>query len=119
MDRYLVALVAVAVATPTAELPETVSEWSGVRCVIRHEVRYEQLYEERVTIWHTSDLDAARQRAAAVGAEYTGMAQGYLLAVPVRDAAAAFSLMRVSDLGPGAYLDRYFDPGSERQRDAR
>jgi hypothetical protein len=52
-----------------------------------------------------------------VEAEYTGLAQAYLLFDEVGDGAEVFSLLRTSNLDPDAYLDRYFDTGHERQRD--
>lgn len=81
-----------------------------------------QIYEERVTLWHTRDADTAILRAEAeaedyaadIDAEYLGLAQGYLLFDPVGDGAEVFSLLRTSPLDPESYLDHYFDTGAER-----
>lgn len=83
----------------------------------------EQVYEERVTLWRTADVDAAIRRAEAeaeeyatiLEAEYIGLAQAYLLADAVGDGAEVFSLMRTSDLDPDEYIDQFFDTGNERQ----
>jgi hypothetical protein len=78
-----------------------------------------------VTLWRADDAASAILRAEAeaqeyaadVEAEYTGLAQAYLLFDEVGDGAEVFSLLRTSNLDPDAYLDRYFDTGHERQRD--
>jgi hypothetical protein len=100
------------------------SGWVGVRCVFRSTAAGEQVYEERVTLWRAPDMDTAIARAEAealeyagvVDAEYTGLAQAYLLADPVDDGSEVFSLMRISSLDVEDYLDRHFDTGTERQR---
>jgi hypothetical protein len=48
---------------------------------------------------------------------YLGLAQAYRLGDPPGDGAEVFSLVRGSDLGDEAYLDTFFDTGTERQRD--
>lgn len=81
------------------------------------------LYEERVTLWRADDLDVAIGRAEAeayeyaeiVDAEYVGFAQAYVLSDDVDDGAEVFSLMRASDLEPGAYVDWFFATGTERE----
>lgn len=100
------------------------SGWVGVRCVFRCEVDGLQTFEERVTLWKASDVEAAIQFAeneALVyandcGATYTGLAQGFLLADAVGHGAEVFSLIRDSDLATEDYLDRFFDTGAERQQ---
>ncbi|WP_155369743.1 hypothetical protein [Catellatospora vulcania] len=81
-------------------------------------------FEERVTLWRVANFDEAvrlaevevREYAAAIGGEYTGLAQAYELADMPGHGAEVFSLMRDSDLDLDAYLDAFFDTGSERQR---
>ena len=100
------------------------SGWVGVRCVFRSTIEGNQVYEERVTLWRTGDMDTAIARAEAeaveyaadIDAQYTGLAQAYLLADPVGDGSEVFSLMRISPLDVADYLDRHFDTGTERQR---
>jgi hypothetical protein len=95
--------------------------WFSVRCI----VRFPSTFEERITLWRAGDGTEAvqcaevevRDYAAAVGGEYTGLAQAYELADMPGHAAEVFSLMRDSDPGVDAYLDTFFDTGSERQRD--
>lgn len=125
LDRYLIALSDIAGTSPGGRGRQVfVSGWCSVRCVFRHNFDGQQVYEERVTLWQTPDLDAALARAEGEAheyagdqdVEYTGLAQGYHLADPARDASEVFSLMRVSELGPDAYLDRYFQTGAERER---
>jgi hypothetical protein len=43
------------------------------------------------------------------------VAQSYELYDEPGDGAEVFSLIRVSDLEPSDYVDRYFDTGTERQ----
>lgn len=100
------------------------SGWVAVRCVLGHVVDSGQIYEERVTLWRTGDIDVAIGRAEVeveryaedIDATYVGLAQAYLLSDDVSDGAEIFSMMRGSDLEPQAYLDRFFDTGTERQR---
>ena len=102
--------------------------WVSVRCVFRSVHQGEQVYEERVTLWRTGSFEVAVARAEAEAeayavdlsgpgstTEYLGFAQAYLLADEPATGAEVFSLMRSSDLEPEAYLDTFFDTGSERQ----
>lgn len=103
------------------------SGWVSVRCVFRAGDGGEQLYEERITLWHTDDLNEAIARAESeaddyartVGYEYVGLAQAYLLADEPGEGAEVFSLMRGSELDPEGYLDTYFDTGRERGQEWR
>jgi hypothetical protein len=95
------------------------SGWFAVRCVFR----CGDTYEERITLWHATDAEGATTLAGAeaqkyaetVGWELLGFAQSYVLFAPPGHGAEVFSLMRDSDLEPGAYLDTFFDTGRERQ----
>lgn len=103
--------------------------WYSVRCVLTsggHLEAVAETYEERITLWRASSAEEAIARAEAEALEYaaaiedspstyTGLAQCYRLVDEPGDGAEVFSLMRDSQLEPDAYLDRFFDTGSERQ----
>ncbi len=80
-------------------------------------------FEERITLWYAESMaDAvalaeaeARDYAVTMGAEYTGLAQGFALVDEPGHGTEVFSLMRDSDLVADAYLDIFFDTGDERQ----
>lgn len=55
--------------------------------------------------------------AHLLSVRYLGLAQAYRLADEPGDGAEVFSLVRKSDLDDKAYLDAFFDTGTERQRD--
>ncbi|MEV0454684.1 hypothetical protein [Catellatospora methionotrophica] len=97
--------------------------WFGVRCVFEWEPG---LYEERVTLWSADDLDSAIELASAEAREYVdsgvvktflGLTQAYTIG-PDRPGHGdeIYSLLRDSELGPDAYLDRYFGTGHERHQ---
>ncbi len=86
------------------------------------------MYEERVTIWRAASFEEAvesAEREAAeyaetLDAEYLGLAQSFHVAADDRDLRPGdevFSLVRDSDLGAKDYIDRFFDTGTERQRE--
>lgn len=100
----------------------------SVRCIFRWgsrpEQRREYLYEERITLWRTEDIDAAielagreaRRYAQDNAVEYLEYWQAYALSSEVgADGVEVFSLLRESDLEPEEYLDAFFDTGFERQ----
>lgn len=100
------------------------SGWVAVRCIFRSIWEGTQMYEERVTLWHTTDTTIAIERAEreattyaedSSDAEYVGLAQAYVLGDEPGEAAEVFSLIRASTLEPDAYVDRFFDTGTERQ----
>ena len=111
------------------------AQWYAVRCLFRspanrpwgpHDLRRgESAYEERITLWHAASADDAIERAGEeaeayatdVEAEYLGLAQSYRLTCEPAEGAEVFSLIRKSDLGPTAYLDGFFNTGSEYQLD--
>ncbi|GAA4965219.1 hypothetical protein GCM10023225_05470 [Kineococcus glutinatus] len=115
--------------------PMTNSGWVAVRCVFRTRFGDQQVYEERITLWHEQDMDRAIELAEAEAVryaartsaeagsqggddeaptEYLGMAQAYLLDDEPGHGAEVFSLMRTSGLDPMRYLDTFFDTGAER-----
>src|SRR5689334_22980938 len=74
----------------------TVEPWYSVRCLFRLRDRG---YEERITLWRAMTFDEAIERAeaeaqeyaAALSAEYLGLAQGFHLATEhVRDGDEVF-----------------------------
>lgn len=100
-------------------------DWYAVRCVFRT-ASGDGLFEERVTLWRADSFDAAVERAeeeagryaADLSMRYLGLAQAYRLADQPGDGAEVFSLLRMIDLDDKAYLDTFFDTGTERQRDS-
>lgn len=108
--------------------------WYAVRCVFRAAENRPlgptnlgsgtNAYEERITLWRASSFDEAvskaeveaQEYAETLGDRYLGFAQGYHLSEDPGDGGEAFSLIRVSDLEPDAYLNRFFDSGAERQQ---
>ncbi len=98
-------------------------EWFGARCIFRHADR--GAYEERVTIWRAASFDEAVASAEAEAAayaghldnvEFTGLTQAFHMFEAPASGAEVFSLMRDSELDPDAYLNRFFDTGTERQQ---
>lgn len=109
---------------------ESKTQWYAVRCVIRR-CRLAKIagrpYEERITLWLAGSFDEAIERAEVEAQEYAsgipgrgnrhlGLAQAYRLAATPVDGAELFSLIRVSKRKPTAYLNRFFDTGTERQQ---
>ena len=98
-------------------------QWFAVRCVFR-DTTSTTFYEERVTLWRAESFEAAIEQAEAeahdyaevLSLRYLGLAQAYKLADLPGDGAEVFSLCRESELGERAYLDAFFDTGTERQR---
>ncbi|NYJ75631.1 hypothetical protein [Allobranchiibius huperziae] len=84
----------------------------------------DQVYEERITLWRATDMDAAIELAKAealeyaadLDGEYTGLAQANQLSDEMEPGAGVFSLMRSSGLDTEDYLDHFFDTGTERQQ---
>ncbi|HXE45606.1 MAG TPA: hypothetical protein VN635_10435 [Conexibacter sp.] len=105
-------------------------EWYAVRCIFVKELDAEESatfrYEERITLWRAGSAEEAIALAEAEADEYgkvnevrrPSLAQAYHLFDPPSHGEEVFSLMRDSSLSPSAYLDRFFDTGTERQMDA-
>ena len=100
-------------------------QWYAVRCVFRsawmdtEHIPDEQLYEERVTLWHATSVEEAIALAEAeaqefAGDEYLELAQAYQLFDVPGHGTEIFSLMRTSLMEPDEYLDTFFDTGGER-----
>ena len=105
--------------------------WYAVRCIF--DSRFlagtrvlptgTHTYEERITLWNAGSFDEAvalaeeeaREYAGDLDKAYAGLAQGYQLFEPPGHGAEVFSLMRDSQLEPEAYVDAFFDTGSEHQ----
>ncbi len=98
-------------------------EWFAVRCVFRGSIDENQ-FEERVTLWQANSFERAVERAEQeaneyaniVSLRYLGLAQAYKLADEPGDGAEVFSLYRESRMDDKAYLDTFFDTGTEHQR---
>lgn len=93
----------------------------SVRCIFR----FDDVYEERITMWRASSAgqaierseQEARQYAHSIGGTYLGLAQAYRLADDPREQGAeVFSLLRTATLEPENYLEHFFDTGQECQR---
>ena len=87
---------------------------------VRHVVRNEDAYEERITVWEAESADKAIARAEAEAADYAwegteplALYQSFELDRAPRDGAEVFSLIRRSDLSPDEYLGSFFATGSE------
>ncbi|MFD8637165.1 hypothetical protein [Streptomyces sp. NPDC059533] len=103
-------------------------DWYGVRCVFEWTTRDGgRSYEERITLWQAASADEAialaeaeaETYAADNGFGYPGFAQSYRLGGTPVSGAEVFSLFRDSALEPNAYLDAFFDTGTERQQHHR
>lgn len=93
-------------------------DWFAVRHVIKHQ----DAYEERVTLWQASSAEDAIARAEAEAAEYSWegteplpLYQAYRLAAEPADGVEVFSLIRRSALDASDYLNAFFDTGGELQ----
>jgi hypothetical protein len=125
----------VAICRFVGSLPD--GQWYAVRCIFRHrfledlESADATIYEERITLWRAPSVDHAIELAedeaasyAAVmdarvmdaGDEYLGLAQAYELVDDPGHGSEVFSLLRESELDAEAYLDTFFDTGTERQQ---
>lgn len=99
------------------------TRWYSVRCIFKR--RDQPQYEERITVWHARSFEAAIERAEAEAIEYLKssdfeylrLAQAYDLRTDfIEDGTEVFSLIRSSPLGPEEYIERFFNTGSEAQR---
>jgi hypothetical protein len=110
--------------TSRTEENDSDASWYGIRCIFKHRDRPQ--YEERITVWRATSFEAAIGRAKAEAVEYQAiceceyvrLAQAFHLATDlIADGSEVFSLIRTSDLAPDEYINRFFDTGSELQRD--
>jgi hypothetical protein len=90
---------------------------------VRHLVKNQDAYEERITVWEAASQEEAIARAEAEAADYVWegteplpLFQSFELDGAPRDGAEVFSLVRRSDLSPDEYLDSFFATGSELQQ---
>jgi hypothetical protein len=105
-----------------------ITSWFAVRCIFRHRGLQPDdqgfVYEERIVLTLATSLDEAISKAeqeagshASDSAEYLEFAQAYELPTDtLNDGTEVFSLMRSSKLEPSAYIDHFFDTGSEHSR---
>ena len=99
-------------------------QWFGVRVVVALDPH---VYEERVTLWQAQDVDEAIARAQREAGEYAAdiagsalqFEQAFVIDGDPGDGAEIFSLIRSSDKEPDAYLNTYFDTGTERRQQRR
>ncbi|MCW3096632.1 MAG: hypothetical protein JWL77_2250 [Chthonomonadaceae bacterium] len=115
--------------------------WYSVKCVFRHDDLVQNLaaservgavplgegeimYEERIVVFEANSLEEAITLGEAEAKEYagsegmvhfTGFISAYHLFDPeIKSGAEMYSLMRQSDLKTDAFLDHYYDDGTER-----
>jgi hypothetical protein len=81
------------------------------------------VYEERITLWHATNIDEAISLAEAEAEEYAsdgerflGFSQAYRLADPLPvSGCEVFSLLRGSELPPQEYISHFFGTGFEHE----
>ena len=102
--------------------------WFGVRTFYRFAARVggHDAYEERVVLFEAVDADAAIAKAEIEAAGYVTLLedgealpcfQSFRMFDEPGEGAEVFSLIRTSDLAADAYIDRFFDTGTEFQRE--
>jgi hypothetical protein len=91
---------------------------------VRHVIKNEDAYEERITLWQATTFEEAIGRAEAEvvtyaweGTQPLGLYQAFELEKKPGDGDEVFSLIRRSPLAANAYLDEFFSTGSELQTD--
>jgi hypothetical protein len=95
--------------------------WFGIRCFFLHSGG---LYEERIVVVQAETAERAIERgeleadayAEGLAIERIESVQSFWMFDEPADMREVFSLLRQSDLPADAYVDRYFDTGTERQR---
>jgi hypothetical protein len=103
--------------------------WYGAKCIFLHtgiDSAPRRVYEERVILVRAEGFDEAITRAEAMaeeyakdvgGCSYTGYVDVFhIYDEHIGDGVEIYSLMRVSDLSKGEYLNRFYDTGAERTR---
>ena len=90
---------------------------------MRHVIKNEDAYEERITVWEAQSHEDAIARAEAEAARYAwegteplDLYQSFELDAAPSDGAEVFSLIRRSELPPDSYLESFFATGSELQQ---
>lgn len=93
---------------------------------VRHVIRNNDSFEERITLWEASSPDEAIAKAEKEAAEHVAMLgesykvldlfQSFELFSPPGDSVEVFSLIRDSELAADDYVDAFFDTGTEYQR---
>ena len=102
--------------------------WYSVKCVFKHDYLSRQhgevVYEERIVVLKASSLDEAialgEVEANAYAGDkgtvhYTGFISAFhMFERKLANRAEVYSLMRQSNMDTDAFLDHYYDDGSER-----
>jgi hypothetical protein len=102
-------------------------DWYTVRCVFRWSGWEDRPFEERITLWRASSIEAAIEDAEAEAVryaeandlEYLEFVQAFAMTpgeIP-GNGAELFSMLRDSDLSPDDYLTAFFDTGQEHGAD--
>jgi hypothetical protein len=108
-------------------------EWYGVRTIYEHPDLPPDdptctTYEERIVIFKAESAEDAIRQGEVEAKDYVkglgdttylGFAQSYhTFEARMKAGAEVYSLMRESGLAPEDYIDRFFDCGTERIKDA-
>jgi hypothetical protein len=87
---------------------------------VRHVIKNDDAYEERITVWQATSAEDAIARAQAEAAHYAWAGtellrfyQSFELDGAPRDGAEVFSLIRRSELSSDEYLETFFATGHE------
>lgn len=104
-------------------------QWFSVRCIFHHpnlaKEKGKFLYEERILLWETENIDKAIELAESEAKKYAdksdciymGLAQAFSIYITKPESGSeVFSLMRDNNSTPDDYLDSYFDTGNKRQK---
>jgi hypothetical protein len=98
--------------------------WYAVKCIfVYDDGDFETLYqyEERITLWFTSNADnaielaekEAKKYAKKTRCKYTDFCESCLLYERPEHGKEVYSIFREADIEPQHYLDEYYDTGSE------
>ena len=99
--------------------------WYAARCIFRFDALSDDepgpVFEERITLHRAESFEeafekaerAAREYDAEDGPEFVDCTGVYHLFDEPADGAEVFSLLRIADMEPSEYLNRFFQTGGE------
>ena len=99
-------------------------KYYSIKCIFVYEPEdseYLYRYEERITLWHTKDMDEAIKLAEEEATQYAKKSNGEYIKYCVShkldekygEGKSVYSTKRNSDLEPEQYLDNFYDTGDE------